>query len=80
MFVRMEDIIILSIIFGSGALIALTAILTAHKRSSMKLQIKQLEAEAQLERIRVESYQLETEKMRLELEHSKQLLLETRRD
>ena len=76
----MEDIIILSIIFGSGALVALTAILTAHKRSSTKLQIKQLEAEARLEQIRLESYQLETEKMRLELENSKQLLLETRND
>lgn len=76
----MEDIIILTIIFGSGALIALTAILTAHKRSSMKLQIKQLEVEAQLEQIRLESYQFETEKMRLELEHSKKLLLETRND
>ena len=76
----MEDIIILTIIFGSGALIALTAILTAHKRSSMKLQIKQLEVEAQLEQIRLESYQVETEKMRLELENSKQLLLETRND
>ncbi|WP_274309705.1 hypothetical protein [Solibacillus daqui] len=76
----MEAIIILSIIFGSGALIALTAILTAHKRSSLKLQIKMLETETQLEQIRMESYQLETEKMRLELEHSKQLLLETRND
>ncbi|MCH7321234.1 hypothetical protein LZ480_04950 [Solibacillus sp. MA9] len=76
----MEAIIILSIIFGSGALIALTAILTAHKRSSLKLQIKMLETETQLEQIRMEGYQLETEKMRLELEHSKQLLLETRKD
>ena len=76
----MEDIIILSIIFGSGALIALTAILTAHKRSSTKLQIKQLEAEARLEQIRFESYQIETEKMRLELEHSKQLLLEHKQE
>lgn len=76
----MEDILIISIIFGSGALIALTAILTAHKRSSMKLQIKMLEKEATLEQVRLESYKFETEKMRLELEHSKQLLLETRND
>lgn len=76
----MEDIIILSIVFGSGALVALTAIFTGHKRSTMKLQIKMLEKEAQLESIRLESYQHETEKMRLELEHSKQLLLETRKD
>ncbi|MEK4629267.1 MAG: hypothetical protein ABS944_02445 [Solibacillus sp.] len=76
----MEDIIILSIIFGSGALIALTAILTAHKRSDLKLQIKMLEKEAELEQIRLESYKFETEKMKLELEQSKQLLLETRKD
>ena len=76
----MEDIIIMFIVFGSGALIALTAIFTAHKRSSMKLQIQMLEKEAQLESIRLESYQIETEKMRLELEHSKKLLLETRND
>ncbi|AWE06992.1 hypothetical protein DCE79_06070 [Lysinibacillus sp. 2017] len=74
----MEDIIILSIIFGSGALIALTAILTAHKRANLKLQIKMLEKEAELEQIRLDSYKIETEKMKLELEHSKQLLLETR--
>ncbi|MCM3721909.1 MULTISPECIES: hypothetical protein [Solibacillus] len=73
---RMEDIIIICIIFGSGALIALTAILTAHKRSSMKLQIRMLEKEAELEQIRLQSYNSETEKMKLELEQSKQLLLE----
>ncbi len=73
---RMEDIIILCIIFGSGATIALTAILTAHRRSSMKLQIKMLEKEAELEQIRLQSYNSETEKMKLELEQSKQLLLE----
>ena len=76
----MEDIIILSIIFGSGALVALTAILTAHKRSSLKLQIKMLETETELEQLRLDSYKVETDKMRLELEHSKQLLLETRKD
>ena len=73
---RMEDIIIICIIFGSGALIALTAIMTAHKRSSMKLQIRMLEKEAELEQIRLQSYNSETEKMKLELEQSKQLLLE----
>ena len=74
----MEDIIIICIIFGSGALISLTAILTAHKRSTLKLQIKMLEKETQLEQIRLQSYDLETEKMKLELEQSKQLLLDRR--
>lgn len=76
----MEDIIIILIIFGSGALIALTAILTAHKRSSMKLKIKLLEKEAELEQIRLQSFQSETDKMKLELEQSKQLLIERRMD
>ncbi|WP_225223891.1 MULTISPECIES: hypothetical protein [Solibacillus] len=74
----MEDIIIICIIFGSGALISLTAILTAHKRSTLKLQIKMLEKETQLEQIRLQSYDSETEKMKLELEQSKQLLLDRR--
>lgn len=76
----MEDIIIILIIFGSGALISLTAILTAHKRSSMKLKIKLLEKEAELEQIRLQSFQSETDKMKLELEQSKQLLIERRMD
>lgn len=76
----MEAIIIILIIFGSGALIALTAILTAHKRSSMKLKIKLLEKEAELEQIRLQSFQSETDKMKLELEQSKQLLIERRMD
>ena len=74
----MEDIVIMCIIFGSGALISLTAILTAHKRSTLKLQIKMLEKETQLEQIRLQSYDSETEKMKLELEQSKQLLLDRR--
>lgn len=36
--------------------IPLAAILTAHKRSSMKLQIKMMETEAELEKLKVESY------------------------
>ncbi|MEK4229011.1 hypothetical protein [Solibacillus sp. FSL H8-0538] len=75
----MEDIIILSIIFGSGALISLTAILTGHNRSKLKLQIKMLEKETELEQLRIEGYAMETEKMRMELEHSKQYLLESRK-
>lgn len=75
-----EIIIIISIVCGTGVAIALTAILTDHKKERLKLQIEMLEKEAQLEQIRLESYQLETEKMRMELEHSKQLLLETRKD
>ena len=70
----------ISIICGTGVIIAVTAILTDHKNEQLKLQIQLLEKETELEQIRLESYQIETEKMRLELEHAKQLLLETRKD
>ena len=70
----------ISIICGTGVIIAVTAILTDHKNEQLKLQIQLLEKETELEQIHLESYQIETEKMRLELEHAKQLLLETRKD
>ena len=73
-------ITIITIVCGTGMAIAMTAIITEHKKEKFKLQIEMLEKETQLEQIRMEGYQLETEKMRLELEHSKQLLLETRKD
>lgn len=73
-------IAILTIICGSGVIIALTAILSDHNSEKTKLQIKMLEKEVELEQLRQDSFRLETEKMKLELEHSKQLLLETRKD
>ena len=76
----MEDIIILTIVFGSGVIIALTAIFTSHKRSSTKLQITMLEKEAELEQMRLETYKVENEKLKLELEQSKQILLNSRPD
>ncbi|MEC1179097.1 hypothetical protein P9B03_11440 [Metasolibacillus meyeri] len=56
--------------------IPLVAIFTAHKRSSMKLQLQMMEQETELERIKMESYAIETEKLRLELAQEKQALLE----
>ncbi|KYG88936.1 hypothetical protein MHH70_05415 [Metasolibacillus sp. FSL H7-0170] len=56
--------------------IPLVAIMTAHKRSSMKLQLKMMEQEAELEKLKMESYAIETEKLRLELAQEKQALLE----
>ncbi len=64
-------------IFIAGS-IPLTAIITAHQRSKLKLKIKMAEKEIELEKIRLVGYQQETEKMKLELEHSKQLLLESK--
>lgn len=58
--------------------IPLTAIITAHQRSKLKLKIKMAEKEIELEKIRLEGYQQETEKMKLEIEYSKQLLLESK--
>ena len=69
---------ILTIIFGSGVVVALTAILAGHNRAKTKLQIKLLEKEVELERIRMETYKVETEKMKLDLEQSKQLLVDSR--
>lgn len=59
-----------------GGLIPITAIITAHKRSAMKLQLNLVEKEIQLEQLKLETYTVETEKMRLELDHSQQQLLE----
>ncbi|AWE06990.1 hypothetical protein DCE79_06060 [Lysinibacillus sp. 2017] len=52
------------------------AIITDARNESKRIDVKKLNKEIELEKLRLESYEKETEKMRLELEHSKQLLLE----
>lgn len=42
-----------------------------------KIELKKIEKEVELEKVRLETYTIETEKMRIELEQSKQLLLQT---
>ncbi|MEO4053168.1 hypothetical protein [Solibacillus sp. CAU 1738] len=75
----MEDVIIVIGIMALIVSIPLVAIVTAHKRSAMKLQLQIIEKETELEKIKMENYGIETEKMRVELEHSKQALLEMKK-
>ena len=56
--------------------IAVTAIITDMISSNKKTEVKRIQAELKLEQLKLENYERETEKLRLELEHSKQLLLE----
>ena len=58
--------------------IVITGIITDMITSNKKIELKKIEAELKLEQLKLENYERETEKMRLELEHSKQLLLEKR--
>ena len=68
-------IVIVSIIVGGA--IPLSAIFFSHKRSTMNLQLKLAEQEIKLEELRLQTITQETEKMRLELEQSKQVLIES---
>jgi len=60
--------------------IAVTAIITDMISSNKKTEVKRIQAELKLEQLKLENYERETEKLRLELEHSKQLLLEHKED
>ena len=57
-------------------IIAVTAIITDMISTNKKTEVKRIQAEIKLEQLKLENYERETEKLRLELEHSKQLLLE----
>lgn len=75
----MEDIII---VLGTMLLIVsipIVAIVTKHKRSAMNIQLQIIEKETELERLKMETYVIETEKMRMELEQSKQALLDLKK-
>ncbi|MFJ7734837.1 hypothetical protein ACIQ2D_00745 [Lysinibacillus sp. NPDC097287] len=61
-----------------GVVIALAGIFTDALTRGQKLKMKTVQQEIELEKLRLESYTIETEKMRLELEHSKVQLLETK--
>ena len=56
--------------------IAVTAIVTDMISKNKKIDVKRIEAELKLEQQKFENYERENEKLRLELEQSKQLLLE----
>ncbi|KOS69161.1 flagellar cap protein [Lysinibacillus contaminans] len=61
-----------------GVVIALAGIFTEARTRGQKIKMKTVQQEIELEKLRLESYTMETEKMRLELEHSKVQLLETK--
>ncbi len=65
---------ILAILIGGA--IPITAIVTIHKRAQTKLQIELADRELQLEQLKLQNFDKETEKMRIELEYMKQQRLE----
>ena len=70
------------IVIGVMAIITsipLTAIVTAHRRGQAKLQVQMLEKEIELEKLRLETFKVETDKMKLDLEQSKQLSLDSQK-
>ena len=60
------------------AVIAITSIITDMITKNKKIELNRLEREIELEKLRLETFDKETEKMRIELEQSKQALLETK--
>lgn len=62
------------------AVIAITGIITDMITKNKKIELKRLEREIELEKLRLETFDKETEKMRIELEQSKQALLETKQE
>ena len=57
-------------------IIAVVGILTDTYTRNKKIDLKRLDKEIELEKLRLENYDKETAKMKLELEHTKQLLIE----
>lgn len=68
------DLVAIIMIFA----IPLTAIITSHKRKTIKMKQKLVQDELELEKLKNENYMLETEKLRLELEKMK--VLDTKDD
>ena len=57
-------------------IVAVVGILTDTYTRNKKIDLKRLDKEIELEKLRLENYDKETAKMKLELEHTKQLLIE----
>jgi hypothetical protein len=70
-------IAIIAIVIGGS--IPITAIITAHMRSKERIKLQLMKQEIELEMIRLKGYEQETEKLRLELQQEKTLLLEEKR-
>lgn len=58
-------------------IVAVVGILTDTYTKNKNIELKRLDKEIKLEKLRLETYDKETVKMQLELEQTKQLLLET---
>ncbi|WP_413077916.1 hypothetical protein [Solibacillus isronensis] len=58
-------------------IVAVVGILTDTYTKNKNIELKRLDKEIKLEKLRLETYDKETAKMQLELEQTKQLLLET---
>ena len=75
---------LLYLIFGTIVLIGggvpVVAILTEHKQKTLKLRLDMVNKELELEQLKLSNYQVETEKLKLELDHSRKLLLENNDD
>nr|WP_106784685.1 hypothetical protein [Lysinibacillus timonensis] len=57
-----------------GVAIPITAIITTYKFKQSKLKLEALKHEIELEKVRKESYIIESEKLRLEIEQTRQQL------
>ncbi len=60
----------------SAMAVGAIAVITDARNESKRIDVEKLNKEIELEKLRLENFEKETEKMRLELEHSKQLLIE----
>ena len=67
----------MSMMWIAIAIIAVTGIITDMISKNKKIELKRLEKEIELERLRLETYEIETQKMKLEIEQSKQQLIQT---
>ena len=65
-------------LIGGG--VPVVAILTEHRQKTLKLKLDMVNKELELEQLKLSNYQVETEKLKLELDHSKKLLLENTND
>ena len=70
----------LTIGFGTVGLISIAAIIADVATKNKEIELKCLEREIELEQLRLQTFDRETERMRLELEQSKQALLELKND
>ena len=61
-------------------LIAIVWIIADMVTKNKNIEVKRLKHEVELEKLRLQTFDKETEKMRLELEQSKQALLESKND